>query len=77
MDLQWIVYVQRQGSSDRVPLATLQRPISTATAGDFGLSTREGRMLLAALQGAVAQDQIVAYDTQSLPKTAVRRRHKW
>jgi len=62
MDLQWIVYVQRQGSCDRVPLATLERALATATAGDFGLSIHEGRTLLAALQGVVAQDQIVAYD---------------
>ena len=62
MDLQWTVYVQRQGDFDQVPLATFQRPLAAAAVSDFGLSMSEGRDLLRALQGVVAQDQIVAYD---------------
>jgi hypothetical protein len=64
MDMKWTAFVQQQGSSVRVPLATLQRPLETATPSDFELSICEGRELLGALQSVVAQDQIVAYDLQ-------------
>jgi hypothetical protein len=55
---------QKQGSADQVALATFRRPVDSATASDFGLSAREGRELLIALQGTIAQDQIVAYDIE-------------
>lgn len=64
MEKRWTVYVQREGSAKRVPLVRFRRPVDTATVSDFGLSIAEGRLLLRALQTAVAQDQVVAYDLQ-------------
>jgi len=62
MEMRWTVYVQREGSADRVALVRFRRPVETATVGDFGLSIVEGRLLLRTLQTAIAQDQVVAYD---------------
>lgn len=64
MDMQWTVYVQKEGCAERVALNTFGRPLKSATASDFGLSMLEGRELLRTLQSVVAQDQIVAYDIQ-------------
>ena len=64
MDIRWTVWVQREGSGERVPLVRFRRPVDTATVSDFGLSIAEGRLLLRALQTTIAQDQVVEYDLQ-------------
>lgn len=62
MEMGWTVYLQSHDSTEAIPLATFKRPVDRAAAADFGLSTAEGRELLVALQNAVAQRQIHAYD---------------
>jgi hypothetical protein len=62
MEIRWTVYVQREGSAERHALVRFRRPVDTATVSDFVLSIAEGRLLLRALQDAVAQHQVVAYD---------------
>ena len=64
MELQWTIYLKRSGNAEAVQLATFDRPAIGATPADFGLSISEARQLLAALQQAVAQDQICAYDAR-------------
>jgi len=61
--MQWTVSVQRSGDAHGVSLITFTRPVDGATVADFGLSLEEGRQLLAALQQAIAQNQIDAYDS--------------
>ena len=62
MNMNWTVYLQSHHGSEAVPLATFKRPVDAAAPADFGLSIAEGRELLVALQNAVAQRQIDAYD---------------
>lgn len=64
MDIHWTIYLQRDGTDEKVPLATFQGPLEGATLADFGLSMSEGKSLLSGLQQAMAQDQIHAYDAQ-------------
>lgn len=62
MDLQWTIFVQQVGTDDSIAVRTVERPFKGATVADFGLSTSEGRKLVANLRQTVAQSQIRAYD---------------
>lgn len=64
MDIHWTIYLQRDGTDEKVPLATFQRPLEGATLADFGLSMSEGKSLLSSLQHAMVHDQIRAYDAR-------------
>ncbi|SEK13178.1 hypothetical protein SAMN05192539_106421 [Paraburkholderia diazotrophica] len=67
MELHWKIYLERQGTGERVTVCAVRRRVEGATIADFGLSLAEGRQLLAALQQRVAQDQIRAYDALRRP----------
>jgi hypothetical protein len=51
--MHWTIYLHRDGTDEKVPLARFQRPLEGATPADFGLSMSEARSLLSSLQHVV------------------------
>ena len=69
--IRWEVCLRRVGpgrTSEPVCLTSLARPgAADAKPADFGLSLQEARVVLGALQSAVVQSQVKAYDAYRRP----------